>query len=732
MANGADTTAAPPAAPAGRARRVHTPTVLQMEAVECGAAALAMVLAYYGRWVPLEELRLAAGVSRDGSNALNVLKAARRYGLDAKGFRKEPADLRALPLPFIVFWNFNHFVVVEGFRGGSVYLNDPAMGPRRVPDAEFDHSFTGIALTFERGPEFKKSGHPPSLWRSLGDRLHGSRLALAFVVLASLLLVVPGVLIPAFTKVFVDEYLVLGLKDWVRPLLLAMALTAVLRGLLTWVQQAYLLRLEARMAVTASSRFLWHVLRMPMEFFTQRYAGDLAGRVAANDRVAQLLSGDLATNVVNVIQVVFFAAVMLFYDPVLTAIGVFLALSNVVALRMVARWRTDANRRLLQDQGKLMATTMNGLVMIETVKATGAEGEVFERLAGHQAKIVSTTQAMGVPNLVLSALPRMLAALTTAIILGVGGLRVIQGVLSMGMLVAFQSLMASFMAPIQGLVDLSGKLQEAQGDLTRLDDVLRYPADPRLAEAAPTAAAPARRVTGSLEMRDVTFGYSPIAPPLVESFNVSLRPGSRVAIVGATGSGKSTVARLLTGLYRPWSGDILVDGQPLADVPREVLRGSLASVDQDIFLFQGTVRENLTLWDATVPDDQVVQAARDAFIHQTVSARAEGYGSLVQEGGINFSGGERQRLEIARALVSNPAILVLDEATAALDPVVEKTIDDNLRRRGCTCVIIAHRLSTIRDCDEIVVLEHGKVVQRGTHDELAAVDGPYARLIAAE
>jgi len=716
-----------------RTRRVKTPTVLQMEAVECGAACLAMILGYYGRWVPLEELRVASGVSRDGVNALNVIKAARGYGLDAKGFRKEPADLRALPPPFVVFWNFNHFVVVDGFGRGVVYLNDPASGPRSVTDAEFDQSFTGIVLTFEPTPQFKKGGHPPRLLASLGSRLTGSRLALTYVGLASLLLVIPGLVIPSFSKIFVDDYLVLGLTDRIRPLLLAMAITAGLRGILTWFQQAYLLRMETRLALTASSRFLWHVLHLPIEFFTQRYAGDVSGRVTANDRVAQLLSGDLATNMVNVVQVAFYALVMAFYDPVLTVVGVGLALLNVVGLKIVARRREDANRRLLQDRGKLLGTSMNGLQMIETVKATGSESELFQRLAGHQAKIVSATQELGVPSLVLSAMPRVLSAITTAVILGAGGVRVIEGDLTVGMLVAFQSLMASFTLPIQGLVDLSGKLQEVKGDLARLDDVLRYAQDPRFAAAAPAESKPAAaRLTGALELKNVSFGYSPLAPPLIEDLSLTLRPGARVALVGGSGSGKSTVARLVSGLYRPWSGEILLDGRPLAEIPRGVLAGSLAAVDQDIFLFEGSIRENLTLWDETVPEERIVRAAKDAHVHHIVAARGEGYAGHIKEGGVNFSGGERQRLEIARALVGDPALVVLDEATAALDPVVEKTIDDNLRRRGCTCVIIAHRLSTIRDCDEIIVLDRGKVVQRGTHDEMIGVDGPYARLVLAD
>ncbi len=717
-----------------RYRRVRTPTVLQMEALECGAAALGMVLAYWGRWVPLEELRVAAGVSRDGSNAANMLKAARSYGLEAKGYREETAGLHDLPLPFVVFWNFNHFVVVEGFGRNVVYLNDPASGPRKVTRGEFDGSFTGIAITFQPGPEFKKAGSRPSLVGGLARRLQGSRAALTYVVLTSLFLVIPGLIIPAFSKIFVDEILVQGYKDWVRPLLLAMALSAVLRGTLTWIQQAYLLRLETRLALSASGKFFWHVLRLPAEFFTQRYAGDLSGRVAANDRVAQLLSGDLATNMVNVVQVVFYVVVMLFYDVVLTVVGVALALVNVLVLRMVARRREDASRRLLQDQGKLLAASMGGLQIIESLKAAGSESDFFEKWAGYQAKVIDTEQEIGVPNAIVSAFPPTLSAITTALILGIGGLRLMNGDLSIGELVAFQSLMASFMAPIAGLADLSNKLQQIKGDLTRLDDVLGYEQDPRFtapAEAADPKTTPAK-LTGFVELRNVVFGYSRLADPLIQDFNLVLRPGSRVAIVGATGSGKSTLAHLITGLYRPWSGQVLLDGRPAEQVPRDVLTNSLAAVDQEIFLFEGTVRDNLTLWDDSIPEERITQAALDAGIHHIVAGRPEAYASLVDEGGVNFSGGERQRLEIARALVAEPTILVMDEATASLDPITEKEIDDNIRRRGCTCVIVAHRLSTIRDADEIIVLDQGRVVQRGTHEKLIASEGLYAKLVADE
>jgi NHLM bacteriocin system ABC transporter peptidase/ATP-binding protein len=718
---------------APRPRAVRSPTILQMEAVECGAAALAIVLAHYGRWVPLEELRVACGVSRDGSKASNMAKAARGYGLLAKGFKKEPQALRSLRTPAILHWNFNHFLVLDGFRKGRVFLNDPATGPREVTEQELDEAFTGVVLTFEPGPDFERKGDPPRLIPALRSRLSGSRAALAFVLLAGLALAIPGLVVPVFSKVFVDSVLLENRRDWLPPLLFGMGAAGLLMGALTWIQQVYLLRLETRLAVGSSSRFLWHVLRLPTEFFSQRFAGDISSRVAINDRVAQLLSRDLATNGLGVLMVVFFAFVLFQYDIVLTLVAIGVASLNVAALRYVSRRRVDGNRRLVQDQGKLLGTAIGGLQTIETLKATGGESDLFTRWAGYQAKVVNGQQELERYTQILDTIPPLLSAVNTALILGIGGLRVMNGSLSLGGLVAFQLLTASFIAPVNRLVSLGGKLQTAEGDMNRLDDVLRYrlSATSRDAAEAPPEGSPVR-LSGALELRDVSFGFSRLDPPLIEGFNLTLRPGSRVALVGGSGSGKSTTSRLVTGLYEPWSGEILFDGRLRHELPAAVLTGSLAAVDQNVFLFEGSVRENLTLWDATVPLPEVVAAAKDAGIHEDIAARPGGYDSPVEEGGVNWSGGQRQRLEIARALVGRPSILVLDEATSALDPTTESRIDQNLRRRGCTCLIVAHRLSTIRDADEILVLDRGKVVQRGTHDELKQVEGPYSRLISAE
>jgi NHLM bacteriocin system ABC transporter peptidase/ATP-binding protein len=726
-----------PAAKGGRptpkAKRQRVPTVLQMEAVECGAASLCMVLGYFGRIVPLEECRAECGVSRDGSKANNVLKAARKYGLEAKGFKYELEDLFKIDYPAILFWNANHFVVLEGFKGGKACLNDPAQGPRQVTMEELDASFSGVVLTFKRGEGFQPGGEKPSLAGALRRRLKGSETALAFVLLCGLFLVVPGLVIPTFSRVFVDEFLVANRASIVKPLLLGMAITLVLQGVLTWLQRYYLLRLETKLALSTSASFFNHIMRLPVGYFAQRFAGEIGSRVAINDKVAGVVSGKLATTAIDSFLVIFYALLMFRYSMSLTFIVIGVALCNVVAIRVVGRVRTDASRKLMTDKGKLGGTAMGGLRMMETLKATGGENEFFSRWAGYQAKSLRAEQQLRQIGDMVGVVPTVVNTLVTASVLLFGGLRVMDGALTVGLLVAYQALTSSFVKPLNSFVTFGSTLQELEADLNRLDDVLRYPQDKlydREREGGPDSADDRRlKLQGKIELRDVTFGYSPLEKPLIEGFNLAIQPGQRVALVGGSGSGKSTVAKLVSGLYRPWSGEVLFDGVPRDRVPRRLLSNSIGLVDQEIFLFGGTIRENVTMWDATVPAGRVTEACRDAAIAEVIETRDGGYGAIVNEGGGNFSGGQRQRLEIARSMVGNPTILILDEATSALDPSTEGIVDDSLRRRGCTCIIIAHRLSTIRDCDEIVVLQRGKIVQRGTHDEMKDVEGPYSDLI---
>lgn len=714
----------------GRARR--TPSVLQMEAVECGAASLAMILAHYKKFIALEELRIACGVSRDGSKALNIVKAAQRYGLLARGFRKEPADLRNMALPMIIFWNFNHFLVLDGFAERTVLLNDPALGRRVVGEVEFDQSFTGIALTFEPGPDFQPSGRPRSLLDGLRKRLTGAKAALSYLVLVGLALVLPGLLIPVFTSVFIDQVLVAGLLSWAPPLISAMLATALLLIALTALQKHYLLKLEIRIALSSSAAFFWHVLRLPVQFYHQRSAGDIGARVGLNDRVANILSEDLVAALLSVLTALFFAAIMLFYDVIMSLITITIVATNVLVLRYVSRRRRELNQKLAIDRGKVIGTSMNGLMLIETLKASGSESDFFSRWAGYQARLMNSMQEMSRTSIALDLLPKFLSATNSALILGIGGARVMDGQMTIGMLVAFQALVASFVSPTNALVALGGKIQGFQGDMDRLDDVMRHPCEDIAALELEGAELLNAKLAGDLELRNVTFGYSRLEPPLLENFNLVLKAGQRVALVGASGCGKSTISKLVVGLYEPWEGSILFDGAPRSAWPRRQLLNSMAAVDQDIALFSGTIRDNLSMWDSTVPQTTLVAAAKDACVHDVISTRPGGYDSAVAEGGNNFSGGQRQRLEIARALSSNPRLLILDEATSALDPLTEKIVDGNLRRRGCSCLIVAHRLSSIRDCDEIILLDKGKVVERGSHHQLLQMDGQYARLIANE
>ena len=710
--------------------RVSTPTRLQMEATECGAAALASVLEYHGCYVPLSQLRTECGVSRDGSKASNILRAARSYGLEAKGWKREPVELRELPPPFIVHWNLNHFVVVDGFDRKRAYLNDPAVGPRSVSHAEFDESFTGVVLTFAKTEAFVASGARPSLARALFGRAKGSERSLSFIVLAGLLLVVPSLLVPVFGKVFVDSVLLSGKRDWLPGLIAGMALTAVLRAVLTWLQRGALLRVLTRLSVAMASSFIWHVLRLPVPFFFARSRGDLAGRVRVNDTVASLLSGRVSGAVLDLCQVAFYGVMMLYFDPLLTSVGLVTALLHVALLRLADRTRTDLSRRVAQEGGKLQGVAAGGLQSIETIKATGAENDFFAQWAGYQANMVVAQQALARRDQLLSVAASIVSTLNTLVVLGLGALRVMDGQLSVGTLVAFQSLMSSFIGPIENLAGFGASLQQLRGNVERLDDVLGHARDP-LAPDVGQDDDEHRRLTGELVLRDVSFGYLPYAPPLIEGLDLHIAPGERIALVGGTGSGKSTIAKLVTGLYEPQQGLVLFDGAPRASLPRTALTRSIAMVDQDITLFEGTVRENLTLWDDTIPEVDVVQAAKDACIHDDIAKLQGGYDARVTEGGFNFSGGQRQRLEIARALVRQPALLVLDEATSALDSDTERRVDENLRQRGCSCLIIAHRLSTIRDSDEIIVLERGRAVQRGSHDQLISEPGPYRGLIAA-
>jgi len=719
------------AATSSRGQRVKVPSILQFEAVECGAASLAMILAHYGAWIPLERLRVACGVSRDGAKASNVLKAAREFKMTAKGFKKEPDRLTDLRWPLILHWNFNHYVVFEGFAKGRAWINDPGSGRRSVSLQEFDEAFTGVALAFEPQEGFEQTSKPAGLLHSLRTRLSGSQNAFALIGVVSLGLVVPGIVLPAFSKMFVDGILINHQERWVAPLLIGMLITAVVRTLLTLLQQRALIRLDTKLAVTGAAKFIWHVLRLPMSFFTQRHPGEISNRVASNEQVAKLLYGQFSNTVVHLAECVFFAAVMLTYDLVLGGTALLLAIPNYFLLRTMAERMQEASTRTLTALGKVGAATVGAIQNIETLKASGLERQTFERWAGYHANTLDSTREQSTQAAFLAAIPAVLSSLGASAILGIGAWRVMSGALSIGDLVAFQSLAASFTGPIASLVALGPTMTSAKVALQRVDDALKNETDPLVDPPDQTAGPAALPLRGEVELSDVSFGYSPLEPALLNSIRIKLEPGMRIAFVGGSGSGKSTLGRLICGLLDPWSGEIRFDGQPIGELSQARRARSIGYVDQDIFLFEGTVRENLSLWDRGIPDENIVRALADASMLDDISIRPGQIDAHVEEGGRNFSGGQRQRLEIARALTTDPSILILDEATAALDTQTEKLIDDNLRRRGCTCIIIAHRLSTIRDCDEIIVLRRGMLVERGSHDALMALNDEYANLIRA-
>lgn len=718
----------------------RTPTLLQMEAVECGAASLGMILGYYKRIVPLSELRQSCGISRDGSKASNLITAARNYQLEAKGFKVGLDKIQTLELPYIVFWNFNHFLVVEGFHRDRVHINDPATGPRSISLAEFDESFTGVVLTFQPGQDFVAGGKQSSIGPALFSRLMGSVGSLLFCAVIGLLLVLPGLAMPTFSRVFIDQILIQNQSDWLRPMLVAMVITALLTGLLTRLQLQILRQIRIKLAMKLSSQFVWHILHLPLGFYAQRFSGEISNRIKLNDRLADLLSGQLVTTSISCFMVMFYGFVMWSYDPALTLMGISFAGMNLFAMQWVARQRADLSMRVMQEQGKVGGVAIAGLQSIETLKASGLESDFFTRWAGHYAKALNARQAMDRLNQKVGMVPSFLTSVSTLLLLSVGGWRVMNGALSIGSLIAFQSLLQQFLQPVNQLNQLGGQFQELGGTLERLDDVLAHSVDPGTEDsnqlkgdtthANHLSARP--KLQGALELKNITFGYNPTAPPLIENLSLVLQPGQRVALIGGSGSGKSTVAKLVAGLYQPWSGEVCFDGQPRSAIPRPILANSVAMIEQEVLLFSGTVRDNLTLWDTTIPNASLVQACRDAAIQDMVLTMPGGYDAELTEGASNLSGGQRQRLEIARSLVNNPSILLLDEATSALDTETERLIDYNLKLRGCTCLIVAHRLSTIRDCDEIIVLNRGKVVQRGNHDQLRQQEGPYLDLIRSE
>jgi len=721
--------------------RVKVPTILQMEAVECGAASLAMILAYYGKWIPLEKLRQECGVTRDGSNAENILKAAENFGCVAKGFAGRPVALRRKAknnFPLILFWEFRHFVVLEGIKGNTVYLNDPAMGRRKLLWKDFLPSYTGVYLQIRPGENFRKEGHRYNVFKTLAAKLMEDKWAVLFVLILGLCMIIPGLAVPVFNQIFLDDILTMKRPDWVKTLFVTMAGAVIFVGFLNFLRASILTIWQKKLTLVDSSKFFWHIIRLPLTFFQQRYAADIASRIQYNEANAAVISNQAATAVLDFFIALFYLALLFQYSVPLTFIGVSISFINLVLVIYMRRRLVDLNMKVQQDAGREYGVLMSGLMMIESIKGSGNEGEFFSKWAGYKAKVINGMQEIQLWTLKVRLLPSLFAGVNGALIMAIGGFSIMEGVMTAGIYMAFQNLLGRFQEPFNNLLMLGNTLQTIEMQMQRLDDVRKYEID-RLNYSAEegirelgnkgNSTNSLQRLSGELELKNISFGYSPLDPPLLENFNLHIEPGRWAAVVGASGSGKSTLAKIVAGLYQEWSGEIFFDKIKRRDLPRHTIVNSLSTVDQDVFLLTGSVQENISLFDGTIPKSEIVQAAKDACIHDDIIRLNGGYDAQVTEGGNNFSGGQCQRLEIARALAINPSLLILDEATSALDPMTEQRVLNNIRHRGCSCLIIAHRLSTIRDADEIIVLERGKVVERGTHREMIQHDGAYRRLI---
>jgi NHLM bacteriocin system ABC transporter peptidase/ATP-binding protein len=707
------------------------PVVMQLEALECGAACLAMVMAYYGKWVPLEQVRLDCGVSRDGSSAKNVLVAARSYGFQAQGYRSDLNSLRDdVIYPCIIHWNFNHFVVLNGFRGNYAYLNDPARGEVRVTMEELDRSFTGICLEIKPGEEFAPGGKRESTLSFARKRLQGAEAAVTFVVLSTVIGCLFAVINPAFSRFLMDRLLTGENRDLLMPFLGFMAVMGLAQIIAAWTQAIYSLKINGKMAMVGSSLYMWKVLRMPMEFFSQRLSGDILQRQSTNAAIAGTLVETFAPLLIHTAMMIFYLVVMLRYSVSLTLVGVVSILLNLLVSRYIAKKRVNITRVQMRDSGKLAAATVSGVQMVETIKASGAENGYFQKWAGYQASVNAANVRFAKVSQYLGMIPALLTSLASSAVLVLGVWLAMQGKFTLGMILSFQGFLTAFMSPAMTLVSAGQTIQEMRTEMERVEDVMEYPADPNCTDEPLREDTDYSKLLGSVELRDVTFGYSRLGKPLIEHFSMCMKPGSRVAFVGPSGCGKSTLSKLISGLYQPWSGEILFDGKPISEIDRTVFSSSVAVVDQDVVLFGDTIANNIKMWDESIQDFEMILAAHDAQIYDDIMARTGGFYGYLTEGGKDLSGGQRQRLEIARVLAQDPSIIIMDEATSALDAKTEYELVKAVKKRGITCIVIAHRLSTIRDCDEIIVLDKGRVAERGTHEELYARSGIYTELIS--
>ena len=708
------------------------PVIMQLEALECGAASLAMVMAYYGKWIPLEQVRSDCGVSRDGSNAKNIYKAAESYGFKVEAFRRSPESIREKgKFPCIIHWNFNHFVVLDGFKGKYACINDPAKGFIKVTMEEFDKAFTGVTIIPTPSEKFVPSGKRKSTLECAKSRLSGAGVAVAFVMLTTVISSLFGIINPVMSKIFMDRLLTGQNREWLMPFIGVMAGLAVIQLIVAGVQTIYNLKINGKMSVIGSTTYMWKVLQMPMEFFSQRMAGDIQSRQRTNASIASTLVNTFAPLLLNTVMMIFYLVLMLKQSLLLTAIGISTLVLNIFMSRMISEKRVNITRVMQRDTAKLSSTTVAGIEMIETIKASGAENGFFQKWAGYQASVNAQAVKSAKMNHYLGMIPSFFSTFANDAVMVMGIWFVMNGKFTLGALQMFQGFLGSFMSPAMMLVSAGQTIQEMRTQMERVEDVMQYPSDTNVVNVV-FSEEKLKKLKGNVELKHVTFGYSKLADPLIKDFSMTMTPGSRVAFVGTSGCGKSTLSKLISGLYNPWEGEILFDGKPRSEINRAVMTGSIAVVDQDITLFEGTIADNIKMWDESVKDFEMILAARDAQLHEDIMAREGGYQYQMTSGGRDLSGGQRQRMEIARVLAQDPSIIILDEATSALDAKTEFEVVKAIKDRGITCIVIAHRLSTIRDCDEIIVLEKGKVVERGTHDELMKLGGTYTELVTNE
>ncbi len=710
------------------------PVIMQMEALECGAAALAMILAYYEKWIPLEQVRADCGVSRDGSNAKNIIMAARNYGLVAEGFKAEPEQIKKDgQFPCILHWDFNHFVVCCGFKGDKVYINDPSRGAIVIDMEEMDRTFTGVCIMFEPDEGFEPEGSPKSIIGFIKEHTVGTAAAVMSMFLIALTGTLANVAQTGFSRVFMDHLLTGRSPDWFMPFMSGLGLITAIIIFVEALKGVNSLKLNGKLSVIGNSSYMWHVLRLPMEFFSQRSAGDILLRQKTNATIASSMVNSVAPLLLNTGMLVFYFVVMLRYSCALTFVGVAAVVLNVFVSRYISHKRLNITRVLMREQSKLESSRVSGIEMMETIKSSGAENGYFERWAGYQAAANTQNEAYERSNYYWGMIPVLVTQLANTAIFILGAYFVMQNKFTLGMIYIFQSFLGNFTAPANSLISVSRKFVEMRTDMERIDDVMKYKtyrSDTHSDNEDDSAEYD--KLGGSIEIKNVTFGYSRLDKPIIKDFDLNIKRGSRVAIVGASGCGKSTLSKLISGLYKPWQGEILFDGKTIDEIDRSVFTGSVAVVDQDITLFEDTISNNIKMWDESIADFEVILAARDAQLHDDIMQRPGGYQYKLCEGGKDLSGGQRQRLEIARVLAQDPTIVILDEATGALDAKTENEVVNAINMRGITCVVIAHRLSAIRDCDEIIVMDDGVIKERGTHTELMKKNGRYAKLVSNE